>query len=153
MLKNKHYIEVLGQPMGKQRPRACMRGGYAHIYTPKETINYENLIKLTWQEKYPHEMMEGALYVSIIASFGLSKSDYKKNGELTKEGNRKVQGIVRPTKKPDVDNLAKVIDGLNGIAFKDDSQVVALNVVKVYSTQPSLYIEIMEIDTEEGSTL
>lgn len=144
MLKNKHYIEVLGQPMGKQRPRACMRGGYAHIYTPKETTNYENLIKLTWQEKYGRTQLDGALYVNIVANLSLNKSDYKKNGELTKEGQRKINGLIKPTKKPDCDNLAKVIDGLNTIAFKDDSQIVSLTIKKYYSTQPSLYIEIWE---------
>lgn len=144
MLENKHFIEILGQPMGKQRPRASMCGGYARVYTPKETTNYENLLKLTWQEKYGHCMLEGALYINIIANFGLNKTDFKKNGDYTKEGLRKIHNIIKPTKKPDVDNIAKMLDGLNGVAFRDDSQIVSLTVKKYYSSQPSLYIEIWE---------
>ena len=45
-----------------------------------------------------------------------------------------LNGELRPTKKPDCDNIAKVIlDALNGIAYHDDSQVVELVVHKHYA--------------------
>lgn len=51
------------------------------------------------------------------------------------------------TKKPDLDNLAKaILDGLNGIAYFDDGQVVKLNVEKVYSFDPRTEIEIKVIE-------
>ena len=44
-----------------------------------------------------------------------------------------------PLKKPDIDNCIKVIlDSLNGIAYKDDSQVVSLKIEKYYADKPSL---------------
>lgn len=50
------------------------------------------------------------------------------------------------TKKPDIDNLLKaILDGLNGIAYFDDGQVVKLSVEKVYSFNPRTEIEIKVI--------
>ena len=51
------------------------------------------------------------------------------------------------TKKPDLDNLLKaILDGLNGIAYFDDGQVVKLSVEKVYSFNPRTEIEIKVIE-------
>lgn len=55
-------------------------------------------------------------------------------------------GIEQATKKPDADNIAKaVLDGLNGVAFVDDSQVVALMVKKTYGLTPKVKVRIKEI--------
>ena len=54
-------------------------------------------------------------------------------------------GIIRPTKKPDLDNIAKaVLDSLNGIAYKDDSQIVSMVVSKKYSNRPRVEITLKE---------
>ncbi|MDF2537449.1 MAG: Holliday junction resolvase [Herbinix sp.] len=53
---------------------------------------------------------------------------------------------IRPTKKPDIDNIAKVIlDALNGIAYKDDTQVVTLEVRKFYKDTPCVIVDIEEV--------
>ena len=52
---------------------------------------------------------------------------------------------IKPTKKPDADNIAKAVcDALNGIACKDDSQVVDLTVRKHYSKFPRVQVFISE---------
>ena len=58
---------------------------------------------------------------------------------------------VLPTKKPDVDNIAKVIcDVLNGIAYHDDTQIVSLNVSKVYTeTEPKILVGIYKYEPEK----
>ncbi|XZN30187.1 RusA family crossover junction endodeoxyribonuclease [Clostridium perfringens] len=44
--------------------------------------------------------------------------------------------LEKPTKKPDVDNIAKIIlDSLNGVAYKDDSQIVDLRIIKSYTEE------------------
>jgi len=54
-------------------------------------------------------------------------------------------GAIRPTNKPDLDNIAKIIlDSLNGIAYKDDSQVVSLTVIKHYSDNPCVVVRMGE---------
>jgi Holliday junction resolvase RusA-like endonuclease len=54
-------------------------------------------------------------------------------------------GSERPTKKPDLDNLAKsVLDALNGVIYQDDSQIVSLHMTKVYSQYPGIDLLIRE---------
>ena len=59
-------------------------------------------------------------------------------------------GLEKPTKKPDIDNIGKVVmDALNKIAFDDDSQVIKLLVEKVYGEEPRVEITIGEIEYVE----
>ncbi len=56
-----------------------------------------------------------------------------------------LQNIVSPTKKPDIDNIAKVIlDALNKLAFKDDNQITKLSIEKVYSEEEKVYVKVEE---------
>ena len=57
-----------------------------------------------------------------------------------------LENIVSPTKKPDIDNIVKVVlDAMNKFAFKDDTQIVKLEVEKLYSnSEEKLVIQIEE---------
>ena len=55
-------------------------------------------------------------------------------------------GVLRPTGAPDVDNMLKVIDGLHGIVFENDSQIVEAKISKSYGENPLLRIEISEAE-------
>ena len=59
-------------------------------------------------------------------------------------------GKLKPCKKPDADNIAKVVsDALNGIVYEDDSQICDLNVKKLYTVQePGVYVYIDRLDSE-----
>lgn len=61
------------------------------------------------------------------------------------EQKRMQQGKTRPTKKPDIDNIVKTIDALNGLAFEDDKQIVSVVAEKYYDYEPRLEIEINQI--------
>lgn len=139
-------IEVYGNPLGKERPRATSFGGHARIYTPKKTQSYEAKFASKWVEEHPQVQFKNAIEVVISAYFPLLKGDYKKDGSPTKSGLRKINGEEKPTKKPDLDNIAKaVLDGLNGVAFVDDSQVVRLIVDKHYAEQPKVVVWVNEL--------
>ena len=128
-------ITIKGEPKGKQRPRF----GNGHTYTPQETKDYEQLVHDTWlwQEK---ETYHGSVGVHIRAYFGVPQS-YSKSVKLAM-----VSGDRRPLKKPDIDNIIKIVlDGLNGAAYDDDKQVVALSTIKMYSVEPRVEIEVKEI--------
>lgn len=58
---------------------------------------------------------------------------------------RALAGNIRPTSRPDGDNYLKIVDSLNEIVWRDDSQVVDGRVIKVYSDQPALRIEVREM--------
>ena len=54
-------------------------------------------------------------------------------------------GNISPTKKPDADNIIKIVlDAMNNFAFKDDTQVTKLEIEKKYDNTPRIYIKIEE---------
>ena len=135
---------VLGEPKGKGRPRFIPKTGRA--ITPKDTVNYESLVKLEYGIqckgiKFPDDAQ---LDMRILAFYGIPKSMTKKNRELVNKR------LLRPTKKPDMDNVVKIIaDSLNGIAYRDDTQIVDCQVRKFYSDQPRVEITIKQITIAE----
>lgn len=132
---------VYGEPRGKGRPRFSTRGGFVKTYTDKETASYENLIKLTYLEACDSlpQTIHSEAELKIMCYFPVPKSVSKKAKE------NMLLGVVRHTKKPDLDNIIKaVLDGLNKVAFDDDKQVVRLIAEKSYSEQPRIEIEINE---------
>lgn len=140
-----HKIEfsVPGKPFGKQRPRVVTRGGFARAYTPKETVNYENLVRKKYSETVGNLKLEGPIKADIEGVFPIPKSATKKQKQLME------QGRILHTKKPDCDNIAKsVLDALNDIAYDDDSQIFKLSVNKVYGEQPKTKITLEEMRKE-----
>lgn len=116
-------VVVTGKIRGKARPRVC-RG---HAFTPKDTIEYEKLVRECYK-KQDGRYLEGSIKALIIAYYKIPKSYTKKRVQVIRDG------LEKPTKKPDADNIGKVIlDSLNGVAYKDDSQIVELRVIKRYT--------------------
>jgi len=143
-------MTIPGPPRGKGRPRFTRTG---HPYTPAETRTYEKEIGLRYKEaarqehQGPAEYMEGPVAVKIVACFPIPKRATKKEREAINRGQ------LSPTKKPDVDNVVKaVLDGLNGVAFRDDAQVCVLNVIKLYSTEPRVTVLVHSLDEREEGT-
>jgi Holliday junction resolvase RusA-like endonuclease len=84
---------------------------------------------------------EGALDLRIRAFFGVPKSD------SLKTAHKKLTNAIRPTKKPDMDNIMKIVaDALNGVAFHDDSQIVDCMVRKFYSDNPRVEITVQNLE-------
>ena len=138
---------VPGEPKGKARPVFSRRQGYVKAVTPEQTVLYENLIKLQYaQQCKNHKFDDDAeLLVEIVAYYPIPKSTSKKKRELM------LAGVIRPTKKPDADNVAKVYcDALNGIAYKDDTQIVELTVAKYYSDTPRVCMAIVSIRRDQN---
>ena len=133
-----YEFEVPGEIVGKGRPR--LNTYTNQIYTPLKTKDYETLVKQYFRLKYPrYETLENRIHVKIISYFKILKSTNKHNAEEMLNGN------LSPTKKPDIDNIIKVIlDALNKMAFKDDNQITRIEVEKVYSTEEKVYIKIEE---------
>lgn len=116
-------IIVEGTIRGKARPRICK----GHAFTPKVTKDYESLIKRNYIIQ-SGKFLEGPLRAKIIAYHKIPKSYTKKRVQAIRDK------IELPVKKPDADNIAKVVlDSLNGTAYKDDAQVMELTVLKKYT--------------------
>lgn len=85
-------------------------GGYAHAYTPKDTVVYENYVRIVYQQNCRGVFFDGAIHAKIKAFFPIPQSTSKKKRQ------QMLDGEIRYTKKPDNDNIAKIIlDSLNQI--------------------------------------
>ncbi len=120
-------IVVEGKIKGKARPRFNTKTGRA--FTPNDTISYENWIRYCYREQCG-EMLEGSIKAKMFVYYKIPKSYTKKRVELIR------QCKEHPCKKPDADNIAKIVlDSLNKIAFNDDAQVVELIVIKKWTEE------------------
>lgn len=133
-----YEFEVPGKIIGKGRPRLNTNTGI--IYTPTKTKDYETLIEQYYLLKYPKiNQLQGRLKVNILAYFSIPKTTKKS------EINEMLENNISPTKKPDIDNIVKVIlDSMNKFAFKDDTQITKLEVEKRYGIEEKICIKIEE---------
>lgn len=127
---------IPGDPVGKQRPKAAFQ--QRRIYTPSKTINYENFVKYCY---YGHKHFgERPVEMAFDIYLPIPKSVSRKRAiEMD-------QGKVRPAKKPDFDNVIKSIcDGLNGVAYDDDKQIVEVSrISKRYGRVPRVDVTIKD---------
>lgn len=124
---------INGEPEGKGRPRFRTIAGHVSVTTPEKTASYENLIRLEYQRQCKGFRFadDDMLTLEILAVYRIPKSDSKKTQQA------KENGAIRPTKKPDMDNVCKVVaDALNGYAYRDDTQIVDTVIRKYYGQVP-----------------
>ena len=134
-------FEIEGKPVGKGRPRFKRMKNFVQTYTPEKTSEYEKLVRIRFQNA-GGIITEKPVRVEIAAFFAPPKSVRKKQRQ------EMLANLILPTKKPDCDNIAKIVlDALNQIAYKDDSQVVELSVRKQYASEAKVSVHIEEIET------
>lgn len=138
-------FKVLGEPKGKQRPRLCKIRGRSIVYIPKQTTEYEQKIRVSYKRLLSEKIPKGTpLEVNITALFSIPKKFNKEQRQNA------LSGEIMPTKKPDSDNIIKIVlDALNDTAYFDDSQVCGINFFKRYGEKAQIIIEIKEIKTWE----
>ena len=132
---------IPGEPKGKGRHRTATRGAYAVQYSDQKTVIYENLTKMEFRRQCKaFRFPDGTeLDMRIYAYYGIPKSVSKKKRELM------LAGEIRPTKKPDWDNIGKIIsDSLNQIGYRDDAEIVDGMVRKFYSDEPRVVVVVQE---------
>ena len=140
-------FEVPGPAVAKARPRIVTltsKSGrhFSHGFTPKKTANYENWVKLCFQEAKPDGFepyagpveFHARIYEAIPASFS------KKRRQLA------LDGFISPMGRNNVDNFLKsYMDSMNGLAYLDDRQVVYASVSKKYAAIPTAFVRIEEL--------
>ena len=133
-----YEFEVPGKIVGKGRPRINTNTGIT--YTPTNTKDYETLIQQYFLIKYPRYIpIKNRVQVEIIAYMGIPKSTPKKDIEDM------LNNTISPTKKPDIDNIVKVIlDALNKFAYYDDNLVCKINVEKKYGKEEKICVRVEE---------
>lgn len=127
-------FSVPGKPQGKGRPRFTRSG---HTYTPDRTAEYEERVKLAYKQAGGSKL-SGFVAADICAVFAVPKS-------YTKAQRAAALNASFAPKKPDCDNIAKIIlDALNGLAYDDDAQVVKLRVEKRYGATEHVLVVLEE---------
>lgn len=133
-------IELEGPPRGKGRPRFSTRGGFVRAFTDKATVDYENCLKaagIAAMAARSLKPLNEAITVRIRAFMPVPES------WSTKKRAAALAGDIAHTSRPDKDNLEKAaLDGLNGITWVDDSQVIGGDFLKLYDERPRLRIEV-----------
>ena len=129
------------QVSGKGRPRFARQGTFVKTYTDAKTLTYEKSIQTyARQAMGSTSPLIGAVAAYLHIGIPIHPSYSKTRQKAC------IEGLERPTKKPDIDNIVKaVLDGMNGIVYLDDKQVVDLHLTKVYSLSEGIDIMVKEI--------
>jgi Holliday junction resolvase RusA-like endonuclease len=141
-------VTLPGEPVGKGRPRSRIvwprderKQPFIHVYPAPKSAAYEQ--SLAWAGKAAmrgQKPLGGALRAVVTAYMGVPAS------WTVKKRDAALAGAIYPTGRPDADNLAKAaLDGLNGIVFGDDAQMVDFHVRKLYAERPRLEIAVEQI--------
>lgn len=132
---------IPGQPVGKGRPRVGKVGGFSRLYTPEKTVSYESLVGYSAaQAMAGRPLVDGAVSVRLHIAVQIPASWSKAKQQ------RALAGQEFPTTKPDIDNVEKaVFDGMNGVVWKDDVQVVEVAKSKRYSLTPGVTVEVQPL--------
>ena len=135
---------VPGQPVAKGRPKAARRGKFITMYTPEKTANYEGLVAHAAQVAMNgRSLVSGACSVELDIRLMIPESWSNKRKLLA------MNGSIAPTKKPDIDNVEKgIFDGMNGVVWKDDVQVVQVTKRKRYADVPGVVVIVRELDMQ-----
>ena len=129
---------IEGEPVGKGRPRY----GKYKTYTPAKTKSVENNIAYFYKVNIGH-YFEGYVRLKLDLYYSIAKSDSKKKKMM------KLNNELRPNKKPDIDNVIKLVaDALNEVAYKDDTQIIELECRKFYSDIARMEIILEDLNEE-----
>lgn len=137
---NSITFTIPGPPRGKGRPRFARRGNFTTTYTDDKTAAYENLVALAYKAA-GGVMMSGAISLYITAYMPIPASWSSKKKAL-------MEGAPH-FKKPDCSNIQKAVeDGLNGVAYQDDSAIWWAEIKKQYDDGDGPRV-VVEIESDE----
>ncbi|MFJ8513397.1 RusA family crossover junction endodeoxyribonuclease [Lysinibacillus xylanilyticus] len=130
-------IEIPGDVQAQQRPKFSRYGNNVSVRDPKESKDYKSFVRLVAAQVAPDELITEEIRLCIDVYRKIPKSFSKKKHQQA------VDGVLKPTTKPDIDNLVKGIkDGLSKVLWHDDSQVTELVARKLYSDNPRAEVTI-----------
>ena len=135
-------IEIYGNPIPLNRPRACKRGSFIQMYDSQ--IKEKEIVKWQARAQFNKEPLKTPLFLDILFGMAIPK------GTSRIRTNLMLQNELVPMKKPDIDNLIKfILDCLNGILFDDDSQIIEVKARKCYSDNPRTVVRAICINRRQ----
>lgn len=163
-------IVVEGEPVGKQRPKFAVQGGFVRVYTPEKTRDYELEIQMeVGRTLYGQQMAERIwglrklpakdmfLMLQFAPRFtGPVRFEMEIRHPIRESWNKaKRDGAldesIAPTIKPDADNVKKIFwDAFNGCMWIDDTQVVEWSGRKIFSESPGVTVTVTPLDLQSA---
>lgn len=143
-------IRLPGEPRGKGRHRTRVMqtpGGraVARQHPDAKTEAYEKRLRAAAEVVMAgRPPLTGMLSVAVFAFFPIPASWPKRKKEQARAR------LLRPTIKPDWDNIGKTTDALNGVVWGDDASVVDGFVRKFYADFPELVVAVEEISARDA---
>lgn len=139
-LSDLYYEWVVNEIVSKGRPRVTTRGGHAHAYTPRKTVDGEKKVRDAFLEKYgqPEMIMKPiALELFMEVQHGIPRGTPKKDIPFYKSN------LIKPIRKSDLDNAIKAVaDSLIGFLYEDDCQITHIVAHKSWADEPRVVIQI-----------
>ena len=135
-------IVIEGEPYGKRAPQLGRRGKHVQIHPHKADKAYaKEIVKALEAGAWTAITDNRApIWVEITARFQRGKSHFGVDGVTLNANGRE---WIEPTKKPDTDNISKIILDTfthNGV-WPDDSQVTRNVQEKVWGDHPAVLVE------------
>lgn len=111
------------------------------MFTPEKTARYESLVALVGRQAMQgRDPIVGAVEVEILHNTVPPASWSKRRRAAA------LAGELRPTTKPDADNVIKAIaDACNGVVWIDDKQITDVVLRKRYAVSPCAVVSVREV--------
>jgi Holliday junction resolvase RusA-like endonuclease len=130
------FLDLQIMPVPKERPRVVRnkRTGKIQSFTPQRTAAFHAQVhRVVDQVMFGHPLMDGPLRVDVSFKMPVPKSWPKWKQEAA------LLGVIRPTGRPDLDNLEKaLLDAFNSHLIDDDSLVIERFARKVYAEEAGI---------------
>ena len=146
-------IKIYGIPKPKQGDSSGIittKTGkqFVHHYQKTEVKNEANNLRAQIIQQLQEDFVPFGKLIRINKIhfvFPLLKTMTKKQKEIIDNN-----GLIYKGTKPDLDNLQKaLLDAMNGIVYKDDSQIVEINnIKKYYGVRPCIMVDIEEMEVQ-----
>lgn len=143
-MTNELQFFVPGNPIPKGRPRFARRGKFVTTYSQDKTVNYEGLVAHAAHVAMAgRALIHGAVSVELDIRLQIPESWSNKKKKMA------IDGLIAATKRSDIDNITKgIFDGMNGVVWRDDGQVVDSKQKKRYAETPGVVVIVRELDLQ-----
>jgi len=137
----KYVFEIDPVPQG--RPRFARKGSYVQTYDPPKSKEFKNKLRGMAEKEFSKRPYQAEQYVPLKVTLKFYLPLLKSFSKLNLK--KAIVGVLKPTKKPDLDNYLKgTLDALNGLFWHDDGQITDIVASKRYSEVPRIELIIEE---------
>lgn len=144
-MKDQFYLHFETMPKGTaQQKGVYIRNGKPHFYEKGNTEEARQIFSYALKQHKPAKPSEHP--VKLTLWFAFDTKNKKLWGKDAEDGQEPWQKREYKPTRPDVDNIAKLfIDCMNGLFFKDDSQIVELRLIKTYAEKAVVMVAWEEV--------